>query len=70
MDTFHDLSTLITLDQRQRIKLLYMSSNQLKDMPNTEWSLRNRMHETHELEQELQDQDRGYQRVAPSASNT
>ena len=79
-DIFHDLRNLITWDQKQCIKVLCISPKQLKDMPRNEWSLRNRMADAgkaakevalslqpHEQEQELREQDKKYQRIAPLA---
>ena len=77
-DVFHDLQNLISLDQRARIRVLAITADQLKDMPKTEWSLRNRMADAkkaaHEValsmqpieqEQILQEQDKKYRRIAP-----
>ena len=77
-DLFHDLRGLITWDQKQRIKVLCISPKQLKEMPKNGWSLRNRMADAAkaakevalslqpiEQEQELQAQDKKYQRIAP-----
>ena len=77
-DVFYDMQNLISLDQRARIKVLAITSDQLKDMPKTEWSLRNRMADAKKAAQEValsmqpieqekifQEQDKKYRRIAP-----
>ena len=77
-EVFFDFNDLISLDQRQRIKVLAISQAQLRDMPKTEWSLRSRMEDgkkaaqevalsmqPHEQEAILKAQDGKYQRIAP-----
>ena len=77
-EVFYDMQDLITLDQRARIKVLAITADQLKDMPKTEWSLRNRMADAkkaalevalsmqpREQEKVLQEQDKKYRRIAP-----
>ena len=41
-DTFHDLANLVTWDQRQRVRALSVTQQQIKSMPTTGLSLRNR----------------------------
>ena len=74
------MQNLISLDQRARIKVLAITTDQLKDTPKTEWSLRNRMADAKKAAQEvalsmqpieqekiLQEQDKKYRRIAPLA---
>lgn len=42
MSTFWDLSCLVTVDQRARIRPIYVSQKQLKEIPLGGWSLRSR----------------------------
>ena len=42
-EVFYDMTGLITLGQRRRIKALTITPAQLKEMPKTEWSLRHHM---------------------------
>ena len=80
VEIFHDLRDLITWDQKQRIRVLCINARQLTDMPNNEWSLRNRMMDATkaarevalslqplEKEKELRAQDQRYKRIAPQA---
>ena len=79
-EVFHDLRELITLDQKSRVKVLCISSKQLKDTPNHEWSLRHRQEDACKTakeialglqptsqEEELVQQDDKYKRIAPQA---
>ena len=80
-DRFHDLQMYVTHDQRQRIKVLCVNPKQVRDLPNKEWTLGNRMADAGKaarevalsqqpktLESELHQQDKKYQRVAPLAT--
>lgn len=79
-EVFYDLTCLIPWDQKQRIRVLCIGAKQLKETPNNEWSLRNRMADAAkaarevalslqplEQEKELKEQDKKYQRIAPQA---
>ena len=79
-EVFHLLRELITLDQKSRIKVLCITSKQLKDMPKPEWSLRHRQEDACKTaremalglqptsqEEELVQQDEKYKRIAPQA---
>lgn len=41
--TFWDLNSLVTTDERARIRSIYVSQKQLKEIPLGGWSLRSRM---------------------------
>lgn len=69
LDSFWDLNCLVTVDQRARIRPIYVSHQQLKQVPLGGWSLRSRIQDAakaakeralamqpHELEQELRAQ--------------
>ena len=71
----------MTWDQRQRIRALSVTQQQIKSMPVTGLSLRNRYKDAnraatefalskqpHEVEQELQEQDQRYKQFAPMAA--
>ena len=79
-DQFFDLSSLVTWDQRQRVKALSITKAQLRVMPTTGLSLRTRYKDANKAamevaisrrpldqERELREQDRKYNRVAPLA---
>ena len=78
---FFDLSSLVTWDQRQRVRALSINKTQLKGMLNTRISMRARYKDAnkaamdlaisrrpHSQEQELREQDKKYNRVAPLAA--
>ena len=76
-----DLSSLVSWDQRQRVRALSINKTQLKGMPNIGISMRARYKDANKAamevaisrrpnsqEQELRDQDRKYNRIAPLAA--
>ena len=80
-EEFFDLSSLVTWDQRQRVRALSINKTQLKGMPNTGISMRTRYKDANKAavevatsrrptsqEQELREQDRKYNRIAPLAA--
>ena len=80
-ETFYDLAELVTWDQRQRIRALSVTQQQIKTMPSTGLSLRNRFKDANRaakefalskqpvaIEQELQEQDQRYGQYAPMAA--
>ena len=80
-ETFFDLAELVTWDQRQRIRALSVTQQQIKTMPSTGLSLRNRFKDANRaakefallkkpvaIEQELQEQDQRYGQYAPMAA--
>ena len=80
-ETFYDLAELVTWDQRQRIRALSVTQQQIKSMPSTGLSLRNRFKDANRaakefalskkpvaIEQELQEQDQRYGQYAPLAA--
>ena len=80
-DQFYDLANLVTWDQRRRIRALSVTQQQVKSVPTTGLSLRNRYKDAnraamefalskqpHEVEQELQEQDQRYKHFAPMAA--
>ena len=79
-DHFFDLAALVNWDQRQRVRALSITKEQLQVMPTTGLSLRTRYNANKaaqemaisrrpvEQERELREQDRKYNRVAPLAA--
>ena len=80
-ETFYDLAELVTWDQRQRIRALSVTQQQINTMPSTGLSLRNRFKDANRaakefalskqpvaIEQELQQQDQRYGQYAPLAA--
>ena len=81
-ETFHDLAELVTWDQRQRIRALSVTQQQINTMPSTGLSLRNRFKDANRaakefalskqpvaIEQELQEQDQRYGQICTLGSS-